>query len=538
MRTFRLLAIGLLLLLAVFILWRGARLAWLAWQTTEAIQRLEAQGSALKLNSGDSTTQLIDLPALRDDLLQFDQRLQSLASEARPLAPLLRGLGEFPPFGDIPQWLDTAQRMSATVLRIEPQAEWLLGAETPRRYLLLVQNNHELRATGGFISAFGYLVLDEGKIVDLEFVDSYALFSIQSEYPFAPAPMQQYMGIQLLVPRDANWSPDLPANVAELIRLYMQDSGRTVDGIITLDLHAVRHLVSALGSLNVEGVNTPVTAANVEDVLVRLWESPVGGGETAASGSLEWRQQRKDFVSLVAGAALARIQAGDFDPPRLLIALAAALDDRSIQMWLDQPQLQAVLAEQGWDGGLHPEANADFLAVVDANVGYNKVDAAIQRSLDYRVTWPDGPDAGGQAVLSLTYTHPFTSTESGCDPTPRYGNSYADMIARCYFDYVRVYAPAGSRLLDVEGIEPEDVTSAAGEQGTQQFAGYFVLAPNSTKTIRWTYRLPASLTPDSYDLRIQRQAGTDPLPLRVTVNGVERSDVLSYGVWRWRDPQS
>lgn len=538
MQIARRVTIGLLLLLVAFILWRGARLAWLAWQASEVMRRIEADGAAINLTSGEAGAPEAGLTGLHDDLLLLDRRLQMLTAELQPLDPLLRRVGEFPPFGNIPELMDTAQRLTSAAVRMEPHADWLLGMDSPRRYLIVVQNNHELRATGGFISAFGYLVIEKGKIVDLNFVDSYELFSMQSEYPPAPAPMEQYMGIQLLVARDANWSPDLPTAAPEIARLYTQDSGREVDGIVTLDLNAVRHLVAGLGKLKIEGVKVAVTEATVESVLVRLWESPANSTETAATSGLDWWLKRKDFVPLVAETAMARIQTGDFDPPTLAAALLTALEDRSIQVWLNQPELQSLLAEQGWDGGLHPEADADFLAVVDSNVGYNKVNAAIQRQLDYQVTWPDGPDAGAQAVLALTYTHPVTPTESGCDPAPHYGESYADMVGRCYFDYIRVYAPAGSRLINVEGIEPQHVTSAVGEQGTQQFGGYFVVAPSSTKTIRWTYQLPASLTPDNYDLLIQRQAGSGPLPIQVTVNGVERSEELMEGVWRWRDPHS
>ena len=175
-----------------------------------------------------------------------------------------------------PEQLSSANRLLNTAVALEPQWEWLLGLDAPRRYLVLVQNNHELRATGGFLSAFGTVVVDQGQIADLAFVDSYDLFSTAHEYPPAPAPMQEYMGIQLLTPRDGNWSPDLPTAAETIRKLYTQETGQAVDGIITVDLDAVRHLVKALGSVQVEGVPTPITAENVEQELVQLWEQPPG----------------------------------------------------------------------------------------------------------------------------------------------------------------------------------------------------------------------------------------------------------------------
>lgn len=239
----------------------------------------------------------------------------------------------------------------------------------------------------------------------------------------------------------------------------------------------------------------------------------------------DWWEKRKDFVPLVAEAALVQLQAGKVDAATLVAELTAALDQRSIQVWMDQAGVQSVLADQKWDGGLHPPAHGDFLAVVDSNVGYNKVDAAVQRALQYAVAWPQGYDQPAEVMLTLTYTQPVVAEDPGCNPAPRYGDNYADLIARCYFDYVRVFVPGGSELINVSGIDPQTVTSTAGEKGIQQFGGYFVLPPNSTKRITFTYRLPAGISPQDYSLRIQRQAGTDPAyPCCSGKHGAHRND--------------
>lgn len=536
-RLLRFITIGLGCVLLVMVLWRGGRLAWLAWQGAAAVRQLQADSSP-----GSSRETLDErLPHLQDDLELLDARLAALNAEVAPLAPAARTLAGVPGFGraaaQAPELLSSANRLLNTAVALEPQWEWLLGLDAPRRYLVLVQNNHELRATGGFLSAFGSVLVDQGQIADLAFVDSYDLFSTAHEYPPAPMPMQEYMGIQLLTPRDGNWSPDLPTTAETIRKLYTQETGQEVDGIITVDLDAVRHLVRALGSVRIDGVPTPLTAENVEQELVQLWEQPPGQvGETTVTKEAtgDWWEQRKDFVPLVAGAALAQLQAGKFDATVLATELTAALDERSIQVWMDQAQVQLVLADQKWDGGLHPPASGDFLAVVDSNVGYNKVDAAMQRGLQYEVTWPQGATEPAQVTLTLTYTQPVVAEDPGCNPAPRYGESYADLIARCYFDYVRIFVPGGSELIDVGGIDPQTVTSTTGDSGTQQFGGYLVVPPNSSKSISFTYRLPADITPQEYTLLVQRQAGTDPLPIRIIVNGVERTDTLKNGAWEWQ----
>jgi len=488
---------------------------------TRQATRLAQRFTALATAAGDAAA----TPA--SFLAAAGPRLPALAPDLDALAADLAALPPVDAPESLARFVQQAPglaTLAAEAARLGPRLGWLLGMDAPRTYLVLVQNNHELRATGGFIAAFGRVVVDQGRLVDLDVVDSYQVYSDQSEYGPAPAPMLAHMGIELQVARDANWSPNLPTAAPVVRRLYTQDTGVPIDGILTVDLNTIRHLIGAFGELRVPGLPEPLTAANVEAQLIRLWEQPLSSSEP---GGGDWWSQRKDFMPLVAEAAIARTQSGAVDPAALGAAVAAALADRSAQLWVSDPSAQQVFAAAGWDGGLHPQAGADFLAVVDSNLGYNKVDAVIQRGVDYAVRWPDGPDAPALATLTLTYTHPITATDPGCDPSPRYGAGYAALIKRCYFDYVRVYAPAGSRLIDVDGMAPETVTSEAGEAGTQRFGGFFILPPNNRQVVTWTYRLPAGLTPDSYALIVQRQSGTAPLPITLDIGGKRHSTLLS-----------
>ena len=159
--------------------------------------------------------------------------------------------------------------------------------------------------------------------------------------------------------------------------------------------------------------------------------------------------------------------------------------------------------------------------MVDSNVGFNKVDAVIERSLSYAVDWP-AAGAAPTATLTLTYTHPLSVTDPGCDQTPRYGGSYVDLIDRCYFNYVRVYVPRGSKLVASAGLQPGSTMSTVGEKGLQVFAGFVIQPPNTTHTVTLTYELPASLQPENYSLVLQRQAGTHALPVALQRRAIDR----------------
>ncbi len=419
-------------------------------------------------------------------------------------------------------------------LQLGPVLPTLLGVKGPKTYLILVQNNQELRATGGFISAVGKLTLDKAQLSGLDFTDSYNVFREDVDHPIAPGPMQRYMGIPLLLVRDANWSPDLPTTAMLVKALYAQDTGVTVDGIITIDLHAVELLITALGPLTAPGAKTPITGSNIIEQMKQFWAKPAATGATLQEvGFQGWWGQRKDFIPALAKLALQRLQSGQVDYISLVQAAQTALNERAIQIWVDEPATAAQLGKLTWDGALHPQPAADFLALVDMNMGYNKVNAVIQHSLRYTVTWPADTTQPALATVAISYTNPITQTDPVCAAKPYYGENYDDMIRRCYFDYVRLYVPSDSKLVALDGVQPDSVSSQRGERGLRVLAGYFVLKPGEQKTITFHYQLPAWLKFADYALVVQRQSGAIPLPLTIQVGDRKMSTILEGGKFKW-----
>ncbi|MFO7630999.1 MAG: DUF4012 domain-containing protein, partial [Caldilinea sp.] len=227
---------------------------------------------------------LVELRTAEPDASTADLLLQAITVKAPALYGLGPGIESLRTtlatidIGAMPERL-TAPLQAATDLlslaevmrQLGPELPQLLGMDSPKTYLILVQNNHELRATGGFISAIGRLTIDKGKIAELDFVDSYAIYRTDGIYPAAPAAMAKYMNIPVLVMRDANWSPDFPtaAQVAQV--LYRSDTDIDVDGIVTVDLNAVKRIFGALGEIQVSGFDAPITGENIEAQIVQLW---------------------------------------------------------------------------------------------------------------------------------------------------------------------------------------------------------------------------------------------------------------------------
>jgi len=411
-------------------------------------------------------------------------------------------------------------------------APGLLGADGPRSYLVVAQNNQELRATGGFLSGVGELRVEGGKLQSLDFRDSYAVDNFEVPHEVAPLEIRQLLLGDLILFRDANWNPDFPTSAQKMIAIYGQDQDVETDGVIALDLTALQLFVAAAGPLQVDGVEEPITAQNVLAIIGQQWAAGTGD-----SGS-DWWLRRKDFMGDIASALLERLSAPEgLDLVELGWAVRKALDEKHVLVYLEDPEAAAILRHQDWDGALlQPSADQDFLMVVDTNVGFNKVDPNVARSIDYEV---DLSDPGvPRARLSVHYRNLSSRPVEACVQEARYGDTYADMLQRCYWDYVRVYVPAGSELLAGPELSlpagsllarnegtglPEAIATKVDAEGWSGWAAFFDLPPMEEQELVWEYRLPPGVVRRSvegsyeYRLRVQKQAGTVDVPLTAEV---------------------
>jgi len=402
----------------------------------------------------------------------------------------------------------------------------LMGVNGRRTYLVLVQNEDELRATGGFISGVAQVTVEGGDLLGVSFDDSYAVDDLSNPYPEPPAALRETMQTDLWLFRDSNWSPDFPSSARTAIQLYAIGRGVEANGVIALDQEAIRLLVGPLGPLTVADWPEVVTGDNVIQAAQQAWAP----GEEITG---EWWLHRKDFMAGLLEAALRRLRQ---EPEQirvadLALAFLQSLRQKHLLIYLEDEEAATVLSQAGWDGALRA-TSGDSLLVVDSNVGFNKVNAVVEESLEYVVDLRDV--AHPRAVLTLRHTHPVLEGEAPCRQEPRYGPTYEEMTRRCYWDYLRVYVPLGSRLtaatphaIPGEALlsgrdSPAQVMSGPVEGGREVFGTFFLLPPGGTLETRLAYDLPRTVLEAGaegmrYSLWVQKQPGTMALPLTVRI---------------------
>ena len=430
----------------------------------------------------------------------------------------------------IDQYLPLAQD-GVRVMQIFPA---IMGAEGERTYLVVAQNEDELRATGGFISGVGLLRLNDGQITGLEFIDANVIDDWANKpYDFPPQPLYNFMGLELFLFRDSNFWPDFPTSAENMMNLFTYGQGTPLDGVIAVDQQFVALVVGAVGPVPLTQYNLTVTGDNAIESMRQAWEG------TDDQTDVEWVYTRKEFIGQLAAALRTQIEGnpGSLDWPTFVKALFQSVQEKHLQIYLRDPVLGDVLNGVNFDGRLENPAGQDFLMVVDTNMGYNKTSALMNTSYAYQVTLAS--DGTGTADLTITQAH---SGREATSPPCEQGVggytasiTYAQLLHRCYWSYLRVYAPTGANLLAASS-HPAPATAFSHNQAwagqatlTSDKTGLtlldnFVLVPyGQTAQILFQYALPNTITQmqedgtAEYELHVMKQAGARPQTVTLTI---------------------
>jgi hypothetical protein len=298
--------------------------------------------------------------------------------------------------------------------------------------------------------------------------------------------------------------------------------------VIAFDQHMLVSILEALGPVQVEGQPDPIGAGNVI-AFMRASKAPPAGQPLPQDWS------NKAFMDTLARGMLAKLYAGgDIDWEKMGQTLYEGLNQHHLLLRLDDPRLTPALARQGWDGAVR-YGGGDFVMAVDANVGFNKTNAVVQTSLAYDVDLTDLT----QPVGTLMIAH--ENHASPDVPCVHWGGERLEgqreyPIDACYWNYMRVYLPAGAELLDAT---PQDVaeewmilghgvhgpvdTLDEELDGLQGF-GTLMVVPGGRSTITsFHFQLPGQVLAAEgdqriYHLRVKKQPGTLAVPIIIRIH--------------------
>ncbi|HJX58954.1 hypothetical protein A2V61_01215 [Candidatus Woesebacteria bacterium RBG_19FT_COMBO_47_8] len=384
-------------------------------------------------------------------------------------------------------------------------APYLLGLDSPRQYLLLFQNDKELRPTGGFMTAYAIMKVEEAKFEPVASDDIYNLDAKYRPRIPAPEPISKYIkGPYILSKnlrlRDMNWSPDFTESMQLFTKEAESVGVKGIDGVIAVDTQLLVNLLDAIGPIGVSGFGNFSTQnepkCNCPQVIYELesfadtegpivWD-PVSGKIVFAPPNID---NRKKIIGPLMNSILANSLGQPKEKlPKLAEAAFKSLLEKHVLFYLYDEKAQAGVTSFGVAGTIK-EYDGDYLAINDANLGGRKSNLYATQEVEQEIVV--AKDGSVEKTVTITYKNP---------------EKHDGWLNSVLPNWVRIYVPKGSTLVAAEGLE--DKADPYEELDKTVFAGFFQLRPEGVSRVTFKYKLPFKVTKD-YKLLIQKQPGTD-----------------------------
>ncbi len=388
----------------------------------------------------------------------------------------------------------------------------MLGGESFKRYLILFQNHHELRPTGGFVGSYATIDVQQGKILDIN-IPGGGSYDMQGQLDvFVKPPLPLQLVNNRWEFQDGNWFPDFKTSAQKMSWFYQHGRQRTVDGVIAVNSTVLERMLRVMGPIANDDFDVFLDGESGLKTLQNEIESYEDLEENAP----------KEILSVLLEQLISQMQ--NIEPESvvsLVSELHSALEEKEIQFYFDDEGLQELFAEYGWTGEIKQTLDTqDYLMVVNSNLHGKKSDAKIKQHIQHQAVVQD--DGSIINTVLITREHGGVGNEQYFDEPN--------------IDYVRMYVPEGAELLDAGGfvypdeasflvpptwyeddpdvvkierdeqVHVETGTRITSEFGKTTFGNWIVTMPGEETNLYFTYQLPFNIF-ETGDVRITQDQG-------------------------------
>lgn len=413
-------------------------------------------------------------------------------------------------------FVDNAAQMMKEIKPIAGYLKPLLGIPKEKRYLILFQNDAELRPTGGFITAYAVISVQNGNFRPLGSYDIYTLDARFGNRLPAPRPIKEFhKNVFNWHLRDMNLSPDFRVSMETFMENYgkVEDKAK-IDGVVAVDTQVLVDILRVLGQIGVPGwgnfsANND-SRCDCPQVVYQL-ESLADRPTSSA------RAERKAVIGpLMHSLILNTMQSPRKKWPEFFNIFFKNVKEKHIIFYFFDENLQRAVEALNAAGRIK-EFEGDYLHVNDANFAGAKSNLFIRESFTQEIEIA----ADGTVTKKLTIDYRNPAPPSNC-------NLEAGQLCLngLYRDWVRIYVPEGSQLVESSGSEiPVNTYNELGKTVFEAFYGdKSPLRPQGKTQLTFTYRLPFKYDGRSpYRLLIQKQPGTYGYENTVIFNGQQQT---------------
>ncbi len=407
-----------------------------------------------------------------------------------------------------------------------------------KKFLIVLQNNNELRSTGGFIGTIAQGNFSAGSIKHLDIRSVYDLDGQLLEQVKVPEPMIAVNNRLFL--RDSNWMADFAESAKIMSVMYEKEGGETPDLIMSINPELFIELLTLTGPITLPTYKVTLSSENFIETV-----------QTTTSVKYDKNlNQPKQMLADLYPALLQKLnQLFTNNPIAILAVLQKSFVQKDMILYSKDPDLQSKLKAFNWAGGV-ATTDSDYLHIVSNNLSGTKTDRFLNRQVKLTTTI----DEQGSIINQLKYT---------------VENPLPTNTALTNKSWVRFLVPQNSKVLAAEGFttgpesneKPTNQTTnsiisnwqnslhydtdrhlySGTEAGKDYFAGWIEVPAGVTTTVTITYQLPFQIrgTTSHYSLLLQKQSGMLPFQFSHTVETTERTvvweNISSKGITSHRD---
>lgn len=379
-----------------------------------------------------------------------------------------------------------------------------------KKYFVLFQNDNELRPTGGFLTAYAVIFVEDGKVTPEKSDDIYELDKKFNKRLAIPPILGKYLTSEKYFNlRDMNIDPDFKASMDLFLENYKSVTGepKDIDGIIAIDTQVLTDLLTVLGPVEVPGYGT-FSAEN--DPTCDCPQIIHALSEIITRPTPYIREDRKGVLGPMMRALLTKAYSAPKQQWPALFEIAwKDVQGRHAQFYFLDQNHQAAAEKINAAGRLVKDPNAeDFMAIVDANLGGAKSNLFINYDVEQEVSAP----ANGVITKKVAITYKNSRRGDNC-------NLEAGLLClnSRLRDWNRIYVPKGSVLTNSQGYREGSVKTFDEGEFTV-IEGEFFLDPLSQAKLQVEYTVPYT-NQDEYKLKLWKQGGISPVPMVIDVNG-------------------
>ncbi|MFI5265123.1 MAG: DUF4012 domain-containing protein [Candidatus Levyibacteriota bacterium] len=465
-----------------------------------------------------------DLMPITDDLLQVSESIKTAnphigQKDFQQLMSLSIELYFLTQRYDIQNFKDVIQtdqyKNVSRFLPLSSVALSVMGYNIPKTYLLLFQNNNELRPTGGFIGSVGQVTLKDGVFEDVALQDVYDLDGQLKGHIDPPYIVRRFLQPHQYL-RDSNFAPDFEETASLSALLYNLESNKKVDGVVAIDTDVLKKIVSVAGPITIPGYSKSITAQNVADIMQNTIQANYFPGST----------QKKQLLQTLFSKITLNLESDKRKQLALLKALAPLILQKHILFSFADNSTQKAFIASGLAGSMSDlriskNTLANFFSLNEANIGVNKANEFVTRK--------------------VTYSAFLKPAALDSDALLEYSNTGQED----YKAYIRLIVPKGAKLLSItiDGADQKIVPAVTNpllyerkgfkppvglevDQETQgktdSFGFITTVSKTSSKRIRVLYE-NAGIIPRTgsftYSLLYVKQPGTEPYPFTAQLQG-------------------